>query len=85
VLRVLGDEIMVRVGPDAYAEALQLPHALEIWRGRAEIATLVDDPFQQQLIAEGSAHVIGVPRIRVQGDKALVTCYSRVFRHVERL
>jgi hypothetical protein len=27
---ILGDEIMVRVGPDAYVEALQLPHAREM-------------------------------------------------------
>ncbi len=27
---VLGSEIMVRVGPDAYAAALQLPHAREM-------------------------------------------------------
>src|SRR5229473_2727047 len=27
---VLGGEIMVRVGPDAYAEALQLPHSREM-------------------------------------------------------
>lgn len=56
---------------------------MKLWQGRAEIATLVDDPFQQQLIAEGSAHVIGVPRVRLKGDKAVATCYSRVFRHVD--
>ena len=27
---ILGDEIMVRVGPDAYVDALQLPHAGEM-------------------------------------------------------
>ena len=27
---ILGDEIMVRVGPHAYVEALQLPHAREM-------------------------------------------------------
>ena len=27
---VLGSEIMVRVGPDAYAAALELPHAREM-------------------------------------------------------
>jgi len=27
---VLGSEIMVRVGPDAYGDALQLPHAREM-------------------------------------------------------
>ena len=27
---IIGTEIMVRVGPDAYAEALQIPHAREM-------------------------------------------------------
>ena len=27
---IIGDELMVRVGPDAWAEALELPHAREM-------------------------------------------------------
>jgi uncharacterized protein (TIGR02246 family) len=52
-----------------------------VWRGRAEIAGMVEGSFHQQLIAEGAAHVVGVPHIRVNGHRAVATCYSRVFRH----
>ena len=35
-LGVVGEELMVRVGPDAYAEALERPHAREMdFTGRA--------------------------------------------------
>jgi uncharacterized protein (TIGR02246 family) len=54
-----------------------------VWRGRAEIAGMVEGSFHQQLIAEGAAHVVGVPHIRVDGHRAVATCYSRVFRHGE--
>ena len=42
---VLGSEIMVRVGPDAYAEALQLPHAREMdFTGRSMRGMVYVDP-----------------------------------------
>ena len=42
---VLGDEIMVRVGPDAYAEALLLPHAREMdFTGRSMRGMVYVDP-----------------------------------------
>jgi uncharacterized protein (TIGR02246 family) len=52
-----------------------------VWHGRAEIAGMVEGSFHQQLIAEGAAHVVGVPHIRISGHRAVATCYSRVFRH----
>jgi uncharacterized protein (TIGR02246 family) len=52
-----------------------------VWRGRAEIAAMVEGSGHQHLIAEGAAHVVGVPHIRVNGHRAVATCYSRVFRH----
>jgi uncharacterized protein (TIGR02246 family) len=54
-----------------------------VWRGRAEIAGMVEGSFHQQLIAGGAAHVVGVPHVRLSGDAAVATCYSRVFRHVD--
>jgi uncharacterized protein (TIGR02246 family) len=54
-----------------------------VWRGRAEIAAMVEGSQHQQLIAEGAAHVVGVPHVRVTGPRAVATCYSRVFRHVD--
>jgi len=42
---VLGSEIMVRVGPDAYAESLQLPHAREMdFTGRSMRGMVYVDP-----------------------------------------
>jgi hypothetical protein len=54
-----------------------------VWRGRAEIAAMIEGAGHQQLIAEGAAHVVGVPHVRVNDHRAVATCYSRVFRHVE--
>jgi uncharacterized protein (TIGR02246 family) len=53
-----------------------------VWRGRAEIAAMVESAAHQQLIAQGAAHVVGVPHVHLSGDRAVATCYSRVFRHV---
>jgi TfoX/Sxy family transcriptional regulator of competence genes len=42
---ILGDEIMVRVGPDAYAALLQLPHAREMdFTGRSMRGMVYVDP-----------------------------------------
>src|SRR5664280_1251369 len=42
---VLGDEIMVRVGPDAYPEALRLPQAREMdFTGRSMRGMVYVDP-----------------------------------------
>jgi uncharacterized protein (TIGR02246 family) len=54
-----------------------------VWRGRAEIAGMVEGDFHQGLIAGGAAHVVGVPHIRINGHRAVATCYSRVFRRVD--
>ena len=44
---------------------------------------MVEGDFHQKLIAGGAAHVVGVPHIVVSGHRAVATCYSRVFRHVD--
>jgi hypothetical protein len=54
-----------------------------VWRGQAEIAAMIEGAGHQQLIAEGAAHVVGVPHVRVNGHRAVATCYSRVFRYVD--
>lgn len=42
---ILGGEIMVRVGPDAYSEALQLPHTREMdFTGRSMRGMVYVDP-----------------------------------------
>ena len=54
-----------------------------VWSGRAQIAAMIEGAGHQKLIAEGAAHVVGVPHIAVSGHRAVATCYSRVFRHVD--
>ena len=54
-----------------------------VFRGRAEIAAMIEGGGHQQLIAAGAAHVVGVPHVRITGHRAVATCYSRVFRHVD--
>lgn len=50
-----------------------------VWTGRAEIAEMLGTDKQQKFIGEGSAHIVGVPHIRLHGDTAVATCYSKVF------
>jgi uncharacterized protein (TIGR02246 family) len=98
-LRVLEDEREIVRLISAYGPAVDSGHSeaaaalwtedgvydtdAVVWRGRAEIAAMVESAAHQQLIAAGAAHVIGVPHVRVNGHRAVATCYSRVFRHVE--
>ncbi|MCO5397347.1 nuclear transport factor 2 family protein [Ralstonia soli] len=57
------------LGPDLVAQ------------GRAAIAALFMHDVHQQLIRDGSAHVMGLPLVELDGDRALVLSYSRVYRH----
>ncbi len=47
---------------------------------RAEIAQMVDGSFHRSLINNGAAHVLSLPHVLVQGDTAVSTCYSCLFR-----
>lgn len=51
-----------------------------VFDGRAGIAAMVRGPMHQEIIAGGSAHVIGMPVIHVTGDTAVTTCYARLYR-----
>lgn len=48
---------------------------------RAEIAEMVKGSHHQDIINGGSAHVLSLPHVLVQGDTAVSTCYSCLFRH----
>ncbi|HLN15587.1 MAG TPA: nuclear transport factor 2 family protein [Acidimicrobiales bacterium] len=54
-----------------------------VWRGREEIAGMVKGEGHQGLIHRGAAHVIAAPYVRVAGDEAVATCYSRVYRRTD--
>lgn len=57
------------LGPDMVAQ------------GRPALAALFMQDMHQQLIRDGAAHVMGLPLIELDGDRALVISYSRVYRH----
>ncbi|MER5438751.1 nuclear transport factor 2 family protein [Streptomyces sp. NPDC002790] len=42
--------------------------------GRTEIAAMVRSPNHQRWIAQGYAHVLGAPRVRVRGNEADAVC-----------
>jgi hypothetical protein len=49
--------------------------------GPAGVAAMAEAEYQQQLILEGCAHVMAMPLVEVDGDTAVATCYSRVYRN----
>lgn len=67
---VLGDELMVRVGPEAWAAALAAPHAREMdFTGRSMTgmvyvapAGLVSDPDLEAWVGRGVAFAASLPR-----------------------
>ena len=48
--------------------------------GREEIRAMVEGRHHQGLIQEGAAHLLGFPRVQIDGDRAVVTGYSQVCR-----
>lgn len=53
----------------------------QILTGRQAIEAMVAGSHHQGLIRSGAAHLIGLPRIEIDGDRAVVTGYSQVCRH----
>jgi len=49
--------------------------------GPAGVKGMCEDQFQQELIRQGSAHIMAMPLVEVTGDSAVATGYSRVYRH----
>jgi hypothetical protein len=47
---------------------------------RAEIAAMVDGKDHHAIIDNGAGHVIGLPHILLDGDTAVATGYSRLYR-----
>lgn len=50
---------------------------------RRAIEEMVKGRHHQGLIAAGAAHLIGFPKVDIDGDSAVVTGYSQVCRYVE--
>jgi hypothetical protein len=51
-----------------------------VMTGRREIADEIEGEWHQGLIAQGSAHVVSMPHVAVDGDGAVATCHSRLYR-----
>jgi SnoaL-like domain len=49
--------------------------------GPAGVAAMAEAEYQAELIREGCAHVMAMPLVELDGDTAVATCYSRVYRH----
>jgi len=47
---------------------------------QAAIADMVRGPYHQEIIQGGAGHVIGLPHLRIDGDTAVGTSYSRLYR-----
>src|SRR5690625_7863997 len=47
--------------------------------GREELAALVELPGHRQYVDAGSAHVLSLPHLVIEDDRAVATGYSRVY------
>ncbi|MGC7403054.1 nuclear transport factor 2 family protein [Pandoraea pneumonica] len=88
--------LIASYGPlvDSATEPARCREAAELWtpdgiydlgpsavaKGHAEIAALFEHPIHQTLIREGGAHVMGLPQINLDGDRATAVSCSRVYR-----
>ena len=51
------------------------------FEGRATIVHMLENDQSRELVDSGSAHVISLPHITVDGDTAVATCTSRLYRY----
>lgn len=98
-LQRIEDELEIRRLVSAYGPAVDSGDAaavVALWtedgvydtdairlEGHSGIAAMVEGSQHQGLIANGAAHILGAPHIVIDGDRAVVTQYSRVFRHTD--
>ena len=52
-----------------------------VFEGREALAGLVDIENHRTWVAQGCAHVVGLPQIAIDGDTAVARGYSRVYLH----
>jgi hypothetical protein len=52
-----------------------------IFEGRANIVAMLRSDQTCELINGGSAHVLSLPHIVIEGDTAVATCTSRLYRY----
>ncbi|MFS3130763.1 nuclear transport factor 2 family protein [Nocardioides sp. Bht2] len=49
--------------------------------GREGLIDMVHGPMHQEIITGGAGHVMGQPRIVVEGERAVATCHSMLVRY----
>ena len=50
-----------------------------VYKGAAGLRTMLDTPFSQGVLQGGSAHVLSLPFVIVEGDRAVATNYGRIY------
>lgn len=64
-----------------FSEDATLESDMSYLMGPAAIAVMVRAEGHQSLIRSGSAHIPAFPVVKVDGDRATATGYTRVYRH----
>jgi hypothetical protein len=72
-----------REAADLWTETGVYDLGFRVIEGSSKVAEMVRGEHHQGLIHSGAAHVLGAPLVRVDGDRAVATCYSNVFRYVD--
>jgi hypothetical protein len=54
---------------------------LKSFEGRDSIVAMLESDQTRQLIDSGSAHVVSLPSLVIDGDTAVATCTSRLYRY----
>ena len=52
----------------------------KVMRGPGDIEKELDGEWHQSLLQKGSAHVMSMPHVVINGDEAVATCHSRLYR-----
>ncbi len=71
------------VASDLWTESGIYDLGTRVMNGASDIAAMVRGDGHQQLIQNGGAHVLAMPLVHVDGDRAVATGYSNVFRFVD--
>jgi ketosteroid isomerase-like protein len=84
-------QLMATYGPAA--DSGSIPEAVSLWaddgvydlhtqvmKGHTDIAEELGGSWHQGLIKQGSAHIVSMPHVTIDGDNAVATCHSRLYR-----
>jgi hypothetical protein len=50
-----------------------------VYEGASGLRAMLDRPFSQKVLKGGSAHVLSLPYVIVEGDRAAATNYGRIY------